>query len=226
MSQSKTIQDLQAEMESALMQLTKFAPELPAALKPLVRLAPRPGSRASVSLRHAKTDRQVKRNAPADSWSADSGLISISFGSERNEAPATAATPEVQHIASANPGTDHDAVREAVIGLAKAERIPQLSFVSLKWFRDSYLVQQGFAWATTTGNRQQVITDAINRRWMLNSKVPNPKNPQFPVTSIRVNRSLTEVREMLDREAGLGSTFSPITISGENLSDTVLRGRR
>jgi hypothetical protein len=28
------------------------------------------------------------------------------------------------------------------------------------------------------------------------------------------------------RQAGLGSTFSPITIPGENLSDTVLLGRR
>jgi len=225
MNQRMTIQDLQAEMESALMHLSKFAPELPAALKPLVRLAPRPGSRASVSLRHAKTDRQVKRNAPADSWSADSGVIAISFGSERINEPAIEIPPATQHVA-ASKSTAEDAIRELVIGLAKAERIPQLSFVSLKWFRDTYLVQQGFSWAGSVGDRQQAVAEAINRRWILNSKVPNPKNPQFPVTSIRVNRSQAEVREMLDRDAGFGSTFAPITISGENLSDTVLRGRR
>lgn len=208
------------------MNLSRFAPELPPALKALVRLAPRPGSRASVSLRHAKTDRQVKRNAPADNWSPESGLISISFGAGPvEEATRTGTAPE-QHVDAASPTAVDDTLRDAVLSLAKAERIPQLSFVSLKWFRDTYLVQQGFSWAAAADNRQHAIAEAINRRWILNSKVPNPKNPQFPVTAIRANRSLAEVRGMLDREAGFGSTFNPITIPGENLSETVLRGRR
>lgn len=209
------------------MHLSRFATELPAALKPLVRLAPRPGTRASVSLRHAKNDRQVKRNAPADSWNPDSGAISITYGFGPAEEPESRETAAAQlAVAAASPHGVEDPIREVVIGLAKAEQIPQLSFISLKWFRDTFLMQQGLPWAGATGDRQQAITEAINRQWILNSKVPNPKNPQFPVTAIRVNRSLADVRAMLDRDAGFGSTFAPVVIAGESLSETVLRGRR
>jgi hypothetical protein len=61
---------------------------------------------------------------------------------------------------------------------------------------------------------------------VLTSKVPNPKSPAFPVTAIRLNRSLPEVAEILGAPAPPPAEFSPIAIRGEELSQTVLRERR
>jgi hypothetical protein len=114
-----------------------------------------------------------------------------------------------------------------VVALAKAENDPQLGFVSLKWFRDTYLPRQGYGWSVAQENRQRLLDDAINmKKWILTSKVPNPKNPQYPVTAIRLNRSLGEVRRILEQEEGVASAFAPIAIQGELLSETVLRERR
>ena len=85
-------------------------------------------------------------------------------------------------------------------------------FVSLKWFRDTCLPQKGFAWGAAPEERYKVLTDAIDRRWILTSRIPNPKNPQFPVTAIRVNRPLDEVRTILDENAKASSPFAPISI--------------
>jgi len=60
---------------------------------------------------------------------------------------------------------------------------------------------------------------------ILVGKVPNPKSPQFPVTSIRLNRLMPEVQEVLGLpKKDLG--FHPIHIKGEPLSATILRERR
>jgi hypothetical protein len=113
--------------------------------------------------------------------------------------------------------------RELLQALAQAEMGSQ--FVALKWF-DTCLPQKGFSWGTTPEERHRVLADAINRRWILTSRIPNPKNPQFPVTAIRVNRPMDEVRAILDENAKANSAFAPISIPGERLSETVLRERR
>lgn len=229
MNQEKTILEVQAEIEAALERLKAFEAQLPDELKPLLRIAPRKGARAKVSLRHAKTDRKVKRNAPADCWSPDSGKVSICYDTSLGEA---AHGIEAQVAIAAHPGAPskhmhaQDPARDLLLALAGAERDPQLGFVSLKWFRDVYLRRQRYPWTTTPENRQRVLVEAINRNWILTSKVPNPKNPQYPVTAIKINRPLPEVRQILDQEEGFGSAFAPITIAGERLSETVLRERR
>lgn len=248
MNTEKTILEVQSEIEIALQHLPGLAAQLPDALKPLVRLAPPQGEHAQVSLRHARTERQVKRNAPADSWSPDSGLVSISYrpsqptgrcpcgglcynndpycSEECSRKPSTQPADTAHPDALTEPTQAEDPARDLVLALARAERDPQLGFVSLKWFRDAYLPQQGYAWAAAQESRQKVLVDAINRKWILTGKVANPKNPQYPVTAIRVNRPLAEMRKILDQEAGFGSAFAPITIPGERLSETVLRERR
>ena len=230
MNTEKTILEVQSEIETALQRLPGLAAQLPDVLRALVKLAPPKGARAQVSLRHARTERQVKRNAPADSWSPDSGLVSISYDAspaEEADALKTQAADTAHPEALTQPASAEDPARDLVLALARAEHDPQLGFVSLKWFRDAYLPQQGYAWAVTPENRQRVLADAINnRKWILTSHVPNPKNPRYPVTAIRVNRPLADVRKILDQEAGLGSQFAPITIAGERLSETVLRERR
>lgn len=220
MATARTIEGAQAELEQALESLPNYLPQLPDALKPLARLAPPTGLHAKVSLRHgSKKERQVKRNAPASSWSPEEGIVSISYGVRNN---AGQDRPRKHPVS-----VQHDPVREIVQALARAESGNQ--FVILKWFRDTYLPQQGLAWAATPEERHRALAVAIDWRWILTSRIPNPRNPQFPATAIRVNRPLAEVRAILNQDTGdTGERphFAPIAIRGESLSATVLRERR
>jgi hypothetical protein len=225
----KTILEVQSEIETALKQLPHLVAQLPDVLKPLAKLAPREGLRAEVSLRYAKNERQVKRNSPADRWVPDSGVIAIFYkaSSAKEEQAHEPRTEKPAHSSPIPPAeTPQDPVKDLVMALAKAELDPQLGFVSLKWFRDTYLPRQGYSWAAAPDERQRVLVNAIERRWILTSRVPNPKNPQYPVTAIKINRPLPEVRGILDQEPGFRSTFDPIAMPGEPLSQTVLRDRR
>ena len=232
MKAEKTILDEQSQIEAALLQLPKLWKQLPDALKPLARLAPPAGLRADVSLRSAN-GRQKKRNAPAASWTPDSGVIEISYRVGTHEetqateqATDTMARTEPEPKSAAPARAAIDPAHDVVLTLAKAELDPKLGFVSLKWFRDSYLPQQGHSWAAVPDQRERVLVNAIERKWILTSKVENPKNPQFPVTAIQLNRPLAEVRAILDSDPGFRSTFNPIVMTGEPLSETVLRERR
>lgn len=242
----KTIAEVQAEIERALECLPSLANQLPPALRPLLSLAAPNGARVHVSLRHGdlKKNRQIKSTAPADSWSPETDFAAISFeevsATEPESPPVTVAsakagiesgaTPSMAEPPAAperSPATQpEDPVRELVLALAKAERDPQMSFVALKWFRDIHLMQRGFAWAAIPEIRNRALTEAIDRGWILTSKVANPKNPQFPVTAIKANRVLPEVRRIVDQETDIGSRFAPVTLPGEPLSDTVLNARR
>jgi hypothetical protein len=226
----KTIQQLQSDIEAALQSLRKHGNQLPEELKPILGLAPPEGSRVQVSFRHGKNNRnsrQVKRSAPSHSWSSDAGLISISYEEFIDEQGGAAEIPATRPPAAQQPSTlVQDPARDLLLALAGAEQDPALGFIALKWFRDTYLTRQTFPWIGSEENRQRVLVDAINRNWIVTSKVPNPKNPHYPVTAIRVNRSLPEVRSMLNSQQGFGSAFSPIKLAGEPLSDTVLRERR
>ena len=230
MKDKKTILDAQSEIETALRHASAFAAQLPDVLKPLAELAPPKGFRVQVSLRHrkGKESRQVPTNASVGRWSPDSGLVAISYRpatSEEEEAIESAVETEKNSLAPpADTAGDPDC--DIVLALAKAELDPQLGFVSLKWFRDTYLPRQGLPWAALPDERQRVLVHAIERKWILTSKVSNPKNPQFPVTAIKVNRPLAEVRSILEQEPGFRSGFNPISMRGEPLSQTVLRERR
>ena len=115
--------------------------------------------------------------------------------------------------------------RDLIRALERAER-ERRSFVALKWFRDQYLPQQGFPWAVSPEARQSAIRQVIEGRWVLTSKVPNPKTPEFPVTAIALNRPHPRVQEILANMPPSGDDFEPIEISGEPLSATILRDRR
>ena len=202
-----------------------------------------------------KKNRQIKANAPKDNWSPESDIVFISYEEKvrveesvpnekvREVIPVpTSELPIRQQLnpASVAPMANTSSVqqmnvprvaddslshtRELLLALDQAERSTQ--FVSLKWFRDTFLPQQNLGWADILEERDRVLRAAIDRRWILMSKVPNPKNPQFPVTAIRVNRPLPEVRGILHGGATAKSPFSPVAISGEPMSQTILRERR
>jgi len=71
-----------------------------------------------------------------------------------------------------------------------------------------------------------VLRDAIEKRLVLTSKVPNPKSPQFPLTAIRLNRLFADNQAIPGADHRANPDFSPVDIGGENLSTTILRERR
>ena len=107
----------------------------------------------------------------------------------------------------------------------RAESTPGWSFVSLKKFRDEILPLEDVPSIRSDVERQSVLRSAIDKRLILKKPVPNPRSPQFPVTSIRLNRLMPEVQQVLGHPKR-DLDFHPIHIKGEPLSATILRERR
>lgn len=169
--------------------------------------------------------RKKRSSASAENWSPASGRIEIRFEPGLEEQKVVA--PEVQH--GADRKSDSESLEARLLrALDRAESTPGWNFVALKKFRDEILPSEPFApgaFQPTDVHWQEVIRSAIEKRLILTAKVQNPKAPQFPVTSIRLNRLLPEVQEVL----GLSKKdldFHPIHIKGEPLSTTILRERR
>jgi hypothetical protein len=120
----------------------------------------------------------------------------------------------------------HQAEKELLKALDRAESTPGWSFVSLKKFRDEILPSEDVPSIRTDVERQNVLRSAIEKRLILKKPVPNPKSPQFPVTSIRLNRLMPEVQAILGAGGSPDLDFHPVEIRGEPLSTTILRERR
>jgi len=167
--------------------------------------------------------RKKRNDASADKWSPESGRIEIRFEPAERQMAAT----EVSREASSKSTLDSIKTR-LLRALDHAEKTPGWSFVSLKKFRDEVLPCEPFApgaFQPTDVEWQAAIQNAIEKRLILVGKVANPKSPQFPVTSIRLNRLMPEVQEVLGQPKK-DLDFHPIHIKGEPLSATILRERR
>jgi hypothetical protein len=140
------------------------------------------------------------------------------------------AETESDKVAASSKTSDAGSLEERLSDLLRAlegaEGRPGYEFVSLKWFRDTALVHGGVSWAADEFARQDVLREAIDRRWVLTSKVANPRPPNFPVTAIRLNRQMPEVAAVIGSRSGSLPEFRPVSIRGEALSETVLRDRR
>jgi hypothetical protein len=208
-----TIEEVESRLEQSLAKSD--------ALRPLV---PK-GYRVQVTLLD-QNERKKRRSASAETWSPESDLIQISFEKESEDASdegvVAGNAPQASRVESS--------LSDLIRCLDHAESRPGYTFVALKWFRDVALPAGAPAWAQSDAVRSNVLRDAIERRIVLTGRIPNPKSPQFPVTTIKLNRLLPEVRAVL----GPGGSpvdsndegFEPITIRGESLSATVLRERR
>lgn len=202
-------------------------------------------NRPKVTLSDAK-GRKKKRNASADNWSADSGQIVVRYepvphghnilrGSPRphlttNDETDNASLTEQQnppeHASGSNTSTDPAEV-ELLRALNRAESRPGWNFVPLKKFRDEILPLEHLASKLTDAERKDMLDAAINKKKLiLTTKVTNPKAPQFPVTTIRLNRLIPQVAAALGQTGSDYLDFRPIEIAGEPLSTTVLRERR
>src|ERR1035437_3420851 len=195
--------------------------------------------RLRVSLLQAN-GRKKRSEAGADTWAPESERME--FWLEPSTAEKTGSQVEVprptemlplsnptraetsQSITSAGVQV-HPAEVELLRALDRAESTPGWSFVSLKKFRDEILPLEDVPSLRSDVERQNVLRSAIDKRLILRGKVQNPKSPQFPVTSIRLNRLMPEVQEVLGHPKS-DLDFHPIHIKGEALSATILRERR
>ena len=171
-------------------------------------------------------ERKRRRSADFETnWDPSTDSIRISFSPMEEEdeiEPIRAAASSATASLKPAEGQMSDLIR----ALDCAERRPGYEFVSLKWFRDSALAHEGFAWAADEAARHELLREAIDQRLILTSKVANPRPPNFPVTAIRLNRQMPAVQTVLGGAAGNPSAFRPVPIRGETLSATVLRDRR
>jgi hypothetical protein len=170
-------------------------------------------------------DRKKHRDVEFErNWDPDADYICIWLwpveeGEEIEPAIAKAAT-------SSNIAPKDEPLSDLVRALDRAERRPGYEFVSLKWFRDTALTHEGFSWAADEFARHDALREAIDKRWILTSKIANPRPPHFPVTSIRLNHQMPEVNAVLGSRTASPTIFRPIPIRGEALSATVLNDRR
>lgn len=172
-------------------------------------------------------DRKKRRDADfRTNWNPETDSIRIALSVVDEKIETAANQGEMPSAKTADQISGEDRLADLVRALDRAERRPGYEFVSLKWFRDNALVHEGFAWATGEVARHDALREVIDRRWVLTSKVANPRPPNFPVTAIRLNRQMPEVNAVLGNFAGGLPGFRPAPIRGEPLSVTVLRDRR
>jgi hypothetical protein len=188
--------------------------------------------------------RKKKRNASAENWSPESGVIEIRLEpvlqEHKNKRIFSEPPNQTENLSSTKPqelprdtaSLDsflHPAEAELLRALDRAESKPGWSFVPLKKFRDDILpleARESIPSLRTEVEQRHILQSVIDKRFVLVGKVPNPKSPQFPVTTIRLNRLMPQVKVALGREGNLDADFHPIEIQGEPLSTTILRERR
>jgi hypothetical protein len=220
-----TIEEVESRLEQGLAKLRspEYKP-LETLLQPLI---PK-GYRVHVSLVD-KNGRKKRKNASADNWSPDLGEVRVNFEPDVTNPDILVAEqePELSAESLAKPSATiaTEPITDLVRTLNRVESRPGYQFVALKWFRDVALTGESFGWAQSESARQGILREAIEKRLILTSRVPNPKSPQFPVTAIRLNRLLPEIQAILGERAS-DSDFKPVEIRGEQLSATVLRERR
>jgi hypothetical protein len=198
-------------------------------------------SHLRISLLDAK-GRKKRSSASAHNWAPESGRIEISFEPAAGEEAYPAVRGELALVSASEPvqisttgpvqGSDNKA-GEGPVGLQlllqaidRAESRPGWSFVPLRKFRDEILPAENIPSMRTDLERQNALRLVIERKLVLVGKVPNPKAPEFPVTTIRLNRLMPEVHGLIGQSHGADLDFHPVEIQGEPLSSTILRERR
>lgn len=162
---------------------------LPPVLVPLLALTPPKGMSVEVTMR--TRDDAGEAHGPNGQRDATPSEIRISFTSPR-------AADVAEH-------RSHDPVADVVNVLSDAEQNPQLHFVALKFLRDRLLPQSGLSWAHSPHSCQAVIAEAIERGILTTSKKPNPRNPEFPVTAVQLNREHPVVHRLVGSGAAAGA---------------------
>jgi hypothetical protein len=192
----------------------------------LIHFEPDTGTNAERQINERKAIDALMRTADLSREEAETIVFDMSAKakSTREGSPSAASAPAAE--SRPNAMARADPIRDIVLALNQAESRPDFKFVALKWFRDTVLLEGGFAWAQSDAERQKGLRDAIEKRMVLTGRMPNPRSPEFPVTSIRLNHLLPEVQSILRGAGQSGEDFEPASIRGEPLSATILRERR
>lgn len=171
-------------------------------------------------------NRKKRRDADFEvNWDPDADSIRVGFSPIEEDVDDAVGQRPSSSTAKIGPAGE-DRLADLVRALDRAERRPGYEFVSLKWFRDNALSHEEFSWAADEFARHDALREVIDRRWVLTSKVANPRPPHFPVTAIRLNRQMPEVNSVLGNHAASLPDFRPAAIRGESLSTTIVRDRR
>ncbi len=124
-----------------------------------------------------------------------------------------AGSGELDEAGMGSPELMDERIRELCATLAEAERGGH-AFIALKWFRDSFLPRKSFGWNQNAESRQLILAEAILRGVVMTNKIPNPKTPAYPTTTIRLNRAEAGVVEESQR-------FKPVLVQGEAMTATL-----
>ena len=129
-----------------------------------------------------------------------------------------AATREAILSSLAEPKVSDGEIQQLCIALAEAEKAGK-AFISLKWFRDNELTTHGYTWAESLAYRQAVVAKAFDVGAILTTQIPNPKAPQHPTTTIRLNRESKYAQAVAPR-------YQPIRAKGgASASEIILHDR-
>jgi hypothetical protein len=147
--------------------------------------------------------RKKRANSAASNWDPEKGEIVIYFERTAAHHPVrpqqTVSQPTAARVPKAAvPSEPAEATAEELqqcseaLSQAEAEGKP---FIALKWFRDTALPSYSYPWTISPASRQRVLTKAIESGIVALDKVPNPKSPQFPTTTVRLANHTTPIDE-------------------------------
>jgi hypothetical protein len=183
----------------------------------------RPGYRPVIQLE--EDGRKKRSNASASNWNPETGEIVIFFEKEEASQPGNFLHKHPIQEQPSHPDAsalEADAevtslqIQQCCQALAEAEKAGR-SFIALKWFRDDALPSHHYAWTADAESRQRVLAKAIEMGTVKTSKIPNPRNPQFPTTTVSLNRERPQ--------SGVIPRFNPVPVRGEPVSYTIMRDR-
>lgn len=218
-----TISDIEQIVQDGLEQL-RDAPLSERITAALSFLTP-PGYKPIAQLE--EDGRKKRSTAAASNWSPETGEIRIYF--ERLGEPKSGVAsygwtnPErAQEMAKPEPPSEEvtdDDIKQCCEALAETERAGR-AFIALKWFRDTELMSKSYPWSASLAHRQAVLTKAIDVGALQTTQIPNPKAPQHPTTTIRLNRESKYAQSVPPR-------FQPIRLrgNGPSASELLVRER-
>ena len=176
-----SISDAERFIESELSQL-KFTQYSGKFLSPI-------GYKVVVEL-CSENGRSKRRNAPSGTWSPEEDEVRIYF--ERiDEDEDNQVFGEDDSQESVIPVDLDTKIKDICSALSDAEKCGH-AFIAFKFFRDSFLPHKKFRWNKNTGDAQFVLTESIARGLIVTGKVSNPKNPDFPTTTIKLRSNIVE----------------------------------
>jgi len=198
------LEELERAIAQALMKVRELSAQnaLPPVLQPLNLIAPPRGFYVTVELTpytdHARQD-EWNRDPR---WDPRNGELHIGYEPARDE-PARERgwyAEESRGAPASGPTDPQTAMRDIVSVVARAESDPSFKFLALKFLRDQ-LLPRHVAWGSLPHEAQIQINFAIDQRVLVTGKVENPRSPQYPVTTVQLNREHELVKEVLGAEA-------------------------